>query len=85
MNKLLIVVDMQNDFVYGSLGSEAAQAIVPNVMKKVDQYPHNEVIFTRDTHFPTYFDTLEGQKLPVEHCIEKTKGWQIIDELKCFS
>ena len=85
MNRLLIVVDMQNDFVYGSLGSEAAQAIVPNVMRKAYQYSFDEVIFTRDTHFPTYFETLEGQKLPIEHCIVDTKGWEIIDELKSFS
>lgn len=78
--KYLIVVDMQNDFITGSLGSKAAEAIVPHVAEKVKNF-EGKVIFTRDTHFADYMSTQEGKKLPVEHCIKDTKGWQICDEL----
>lgn len=81
--KVLVVVDMQNDFITGSLGSPEAQAIVPNVKKKIEEYRKNGnvVIFTRDTHPEHYLLTKEGHKLPVEHCIEGTWGWMIVDEL----
>lgn len=81
--KTLIVVDMQNDFIDGSLGTKEAQAIVENVKLKIEQYRANgdEIIFTRDTHQDNYPDTPEGRKLPVEHCIERTDGWQISDAL----
>ena len=82
MNKILIVVDMQNDFVSGSLGSPEAQAIVPTVVEKVKNWDGTLTVYTRDTHFNDYSETLEGQKLPVEHCIFDEKGWSIIDELK---
>ena len=78
--KYLIVVDMQNDFITGSLGSSMAEAIVPNVTEKVKNFD-GKVIFTRDTHFENYMNTQEGKKLPVEHCIKDTIGWQICDEL----
>lgn len=78
--KFLIVVDMQNDFITGSLGSAAAEAIVPKVAEKIKSFD-GEVIFTRDTHFEDYMQTREGRKLPVEHCIKDTAGWQICDEL----
>ena len=84
MRKILIVVDMQNDFVSGSLGSPEAQAIVPNVVEKVKSWD-GEVVFTRDTHYDSYMDTLEGQKLPVPHCIVNTDGWHIIDELRDYA
>ncbi len=77
---LLIVIDMQNDFVTGSLGSMEARAIVGNVARKVDNWD-GPVIFTRDTHHDNYMSTLEGAKLPVAHCIEGTDGWQIVDQL----
>ena len=82
--KTLIVVDMQNDFIDGSLGTKEAQAIVPNVKKKVQEYKNrgDESIFTRDTHQSDYLDTPEGKKLPVVHCIKGTKGWQIADGLE---
>lgn len=82
--KTLIVVDMQNDFIDGSLGTKEAQAIVPNVKKKIQEYQNrgDEIIFTRDTHQSDYLDTPEGKKLPVVHCIEGTKGWQIVDGLE---
>ncbi len=80
----LIVVDMQNDFISGSLGSEDAKAIVPNVVNKVKDFD-GKVIFTRDTHFSDYLNTQEGKKLPVEHCIKDTYGWEICDELKPYA
>ena len=78
--KFLIVVDMQVDFISGSLGSDMAKAIVPNVVKKIEGFD-GTVIFTRDTHFEDYLQTQEGKKLPVPHCIKDTDGWQICDEL----
>lgn len=84
MPNLLIVVDMQNDFIDGSLGTKEAQAIVQNVVKKISQYKSegNPIIFTQDTHGPDYLNTQEGRKLPIEHCIKGTKGWEICDEVK---
>ena len=81
--KTLIVVDMQNDFITGPLGTPEARAIVPKVKEKVEEYHKrgDQVIFTRDTHFKDYLGTLEGQKLPVEHCIKYSEGWDICDEL----
>jgi len=83
MKKILIVVDMQNDFVTGSLGSPQAQAIVPAVKEKIDAYrkARGMIVFTRDTHQDNYLDTQEGKFLPVEHCKEGTEGHKIIDEL----
>ena len=83
MKKTLIVIDMQNDFIDGALGTKEAQAIVPNVKKKIEEYKArgDEIIFTRDTHFSNYLETNEGKHLPVEHFIEGTHGWQIRDEL----
>ena len=83
MKKLLIVIDMQNDFITGSLGSPQAQAILPNVKAKIEHYKKNEdkVIFTRDTHYDNYLSTQEGKFLPVRHCIEGTKGHMIADQL----
>ena len=81
--KFLIVVDMQNDFITGSLGSAHAEAIVPAVLSKVKDFD-GAVIFTRDTHADDYLDTQEGKKLPVKHCIKDTHGWQICDELQAY-
>ena len=83
MKKVLIVVDMQNDFVSGSLGTSEAQAIVRNVAWKIEKLKSEgyEVIFTRDTHLENYLETSEGKKLPVEHCIRYTWGWEIVNEL----
>ena len=80
MSKLLIVVDMQNDFIDGALGTKEAIAIVPNVKKKIEEFD-GRVIFTRDTHFDNYLETQEGKNLPVKHCIKGTEGWQIRSEL----
>lgn len=83
MKKLLIVVDMQNDFIDGALGTKEAQAILPNVKKKIEKYrkASNDVIFTRDTHEENYLHSQEGKNLPVEHCIKNTNGWEISQEL----
>ena len=81
--KYLIVVDMQNDFTIGSLGSVHASAIIPNVLAKVKAFP-GKVIFTRDTHGGDYLHTQEGKKLPVIHCVKGSDGWQICDKLKPY-
>ena len=83
MKKTLIVVDMQNDFIDMALGTPEAVAIVPKVKEKIDSYiaKGNTVIFTRDTHSEDYLQTTEGKKLPVEHCIKGTRGWEIADGL----
>lgn len=84
MKKTLIVVDMQNDFIDGSLGTKEAQAIVGKVKDKIKRYQENrgEIIFTRDTHTKDYLNTNEGKHLPVEHCIAGTEGWRIADGLE---
>ena len=82
--KALICVDMQNDFIDGALGTKEAEAIVPFVKEKLRKarQEDTEVIFTRDTHFEDYLTTQEGKKLPVEHCIKNTEGWEISRELE---
>ena len=84
MKKTLVVVDMQNDFIDGALGTKEAVAIVDNVKKKIAMYKENgdESIFTRDTHQENYMETNEGKNLPVPHCIEGTKGWEIAEGLE---
>ena len=80
MQKVLVVVDMQNDFIDGALGTKEAVAIVPGVKEKIENFD-GVVLFTRDTHETYYLDTQEGKKLPVPHCIRDTEGWQIRSEL----
>ena len=82
--KLLIVVDMQNDFIDGTLGTKEAVAIVPAVKAKIEEYRsmNNQVVFTYDTHQSNYLETQEGKNLPVVHCVENTEGWQISDKLE---
>jgi nicotinamidase-related amidase len=81
--KVLIVVDMQKDFVDGSLGTKEAQAIVPLVAETIEQMadPNTVVIFTKDTHHENYMNTLEGKNLPIPHCIKGTAGHSIVDEV----
>ena len=84
MRKFLVVVDMQNDFISGALGTKEAQAIVENVKNKIRGFD-GEVLFTRDTHYENYLETQEGKNLPIKHCIKDTWGWEIeksIDELR---
>ena len=84
--KVLIVTDMQNDFITGSLGSDQAVAIVPAVISKINEYRENGdmIVFTQDTHGTNYRQTQEGRNLPVEHCINGTWGWEICDEIKAL-
>lgn len=79
MKKLLVVVDMQNDFITGALGSMQAQKIVPCVKLKIEEYKKegNIVLFTRDTHFENYLETQEGKNMPVPHCIQGSEGHAI--------
>lgn len=82
--KILIVVDCQNDFISGPLGTPEAKAIVPNIKAKIDMALKNEdweIIFTRDSHRANYLETSEGKHLPVKHCIYGTPGWCVVDEL----
>jgi len=83
MKKLLIVIDMQNDFITEALGSAQAEQIVPNVKAKIEQYRQNgdTVLFTRDTHGENYMETQEGRYLPVAHCIGGTYGHEISSAL----
>ena len=83
MKELLIVVDMQNDFLTGALGSPQAVACIPFVKKEIARARafHKEVVFTRDTHADNYMYTQEGKNLPVPHCIKDTFGWQILEGL----
>lgn len=77
--KVLIVVDMQNDFISGALGSKEARAIVPKVVEKIERRKEEgyEVVFTLDTHGKDYLNTNEGRHLPVVHCVENTDGWRL--------
>ncbi len=83
MSRLLVVVDMQNDFIDGALGTAEAVAIVPAVTEKIKAYQtqNQPIIFTKDTHFKNYMETREGKKLPVPHCVKDTKGWELCDSI----
>ena len=81
MQKILIVVDMQNDFIDGALGTPEAVAIVPKVEQKIREFP-GKVIFTRDTHGERYLETQEGKHLPVPHCIKGCHGWEVCPALE---
>ncbi|MBO5859180.1 MAG: cysteine hydrolase [Clostridia bacterium] len=76
MKHLLIVVDIQKDFVDGALGTPEAVAIVDNAAKKIKEF-NGDIFVTYDTHSENYMDTAEGKKLPVEHCIKGTDGWKL--------
>lgn len=81
--KYLIVVDMQKDFVDGTLGSDNAKAIVDNVCRRIEEYQKNggKIYATLDTHFENYLNTAEGRKLPVKHCIKNTDGWRLNEKV----
>lgn len=81
MKKILVVVDMQKDFVDGALGTEEAKKIVPAVVEKINGFD-GEIIVTYDTHYENYLNTSEGEKLPVEHCIKGTAGWNLDSEVQ---
>ena len=83
MKKLLVVVDYQNDFVTGSLGFPSAEQISLVIKSKIEKQiqEHQDVIFTLDTHYENYMDTMEGSKLPVKHCIKNTEGWKLHNDV----
>jgi len=80
--KVLIVVDMQNDFIEGALGTPEAVEIVEKVVKRIENSKDEVILFTRDTHQDDYLDTPEGKKLPVIHCVEGTSGWEINEGIR---
>ena len=82
MRKILVVVDMQNDFIDGALGTKEAEAILDNVAEKIKEYNPKDVFYTMDTHEENYMETQEGKFLPVEHCIERTEGWKLNKRLE---
>ena len=81
MNKILVVVDMQNDFLTGSLANESAVNVIPNIKREIESGKYTHIIFTRDTHTEKYLETQEGKRLPVTHCVHKTWGWDVCFEL----
>ncbi|MCL2050911.1 MAG: cysteine hydrolase [Lachnospiraceae bacterium] len=82
MKKILVVVDMQNDFISGSLGTKEAELIVDKVAAKIRKYRPEDVFATLDTHSANYLETAEGKNLPVEHCIRGTSGWELNERIK---
>lgn len=82
-NQVLIVIDMQNDFVSGSLGTKEAQALLPELVKTIAAF-EGLVIFTKDTHEENYLETQEGRLLPVPHTIRGTQGWELVPELEAL-
>ena len=87
MSKVIVVVDMQNDFLDGSLGTVEAQSMLPKLIQKlakVQKERSADLVFTMDTHPTDYLQTAEGCKLPVEHCIKGTAGWEIVPQLSAF-
>ena len=83
MRKVLVVIDMQNDFIDGALGTKEAQAMLPRLVEKLEQ-EEALLVFTQDTHGADYLETQEGKNLPVPHCIKPEKGWEIAPSLKPF-
>lgn len=81
MKKVLVVVDMQNDFIDGSLGTAQAQGIVDKVIGKIKSYPADCIYATRDTHGEDYLASSEGKNLPVVHCVKGSRGWEIRSEI----
>ncbi len=81
MNKKLIMIDIQNDFVTGVLGTKEAQQMLPRLMEKAGSF-QGEILMTQDTHFENYLETQEGKLLPVSHCIKGTRGWELVPELE---
>ena len=79
--RILVVVDMQNDFIDAALGTKEAVAIVDNVVKKISDFD-GEIFVTLDTHYDNYMETSEGKNLPVPHCIKNTAGWQLNSKVK---
>lgn len=85
MRKILIVVDMQRDFIDGSLGTAQAKQIVSKVAAKMKEYPPEDIYITRDTHGADYLETSEGRHLPVVHCVKGMQGWELHPEIEALS
>ena len=83
MNRVLVVVDMQNDFITGTLGSKMAESFVEKVVEKIKNFD-GKVVFTRDTHYDDYMESREGKCLPVAHCKEGSYGWDIEENIKAL-
>lgn len=81
MSKILVIVDMQNDFVYGPLGTPEAQRIVSRIVEKLNNNVYDIIIWTKDCHHSDYLNTQEGRCLPVEHCMHRTTGQEVISDL----
>ena len=79
--KILVIVDMQNDFTSGVLGNNECEEAVSKVVEVINEDNYDKIFLTRDTHQKNYLETQEGRNLPVEHCIEGTIGWQIREEI----
>lgn len=84
-DKLILVIDMQNDFVTGPLGNDRAKGIIPGIKKLLKDNSDAKIIFTQDNHSNDYDGTLEGECIPVKHCISGTNGWEIVPELEEFT
>ena len=87
MKKCLIIIDMQNDFIDGSLSNKSAQDIIPAILEELRTGGYEHIVFTRDTHTKNYLNTPEGKSLPIEHCIMGTEGWELNQEIledACF-
>ena len=83
-SKCVVIVDMQNDFIDGALGTDEAQEMLPKLVNKLGTVRDVDLIFTQDTHHKDYLSTQEGKNLPVEHCIEGEKGWEICSALQPY-
>lgn len=81
MTKILVVVDVQNDFITGSLGNPEAVKKIPNIVKKIQEFDGDRIFITRDTHFNSYLESNEGKYLPIVHCVQGTDGWKINPEV----
>lgn len=81
--KALVVIDVQNDFVTGPLGTKEAQEMIPRLVEKLRE-TKSDLIFTQDTHKDNYLQTHEGKNLPVVHCIKGTEGWELVDDVQEF-
>ena len=85
--RVLVVVDVQKDFVDGALGSIAAQSIIPHMRKRIKEYADGEtlILFTKDTHEENYLETFEGVRLSVEHCVRGTPGWSLVKDISTLA
>lgn len=81
MNKYLVIIDMQNDFISGSLGTPEARLVEQRIADEIDFSAYTRIFFTRDTHFGNYLETAEGKILPIKHCLYDTHGWEISDKI----